>query len=923
MASRIRGAIEAAQQRRRHQRQLTSQEEAIRHADSATNQSPHLNPFSDPSRDNYRTYPYDYYSGADCKVFYGDIWVDDIVNIQFNVNQNKTPIYGYAAQNFNAVAKGRIIVNGTLTIAFKETGYLNLIQRVSETQKNNAYEVIKRKADITRAKAEHRLAEFDPSLTYIGDDAPPNSRINASTAPNGSPQLIRQEETIEEILLGKKAGSALVKNFNRDIKSITSNPHSSTPLGDKERDFEDFAELLEDSIWGDSNGRPYQYDNLLKRADEFDYTRNGGIRVGRGQGKNAEYDGVLNIMLTFGDINDFRAEHTLVVLNDVHFTDTSMIVSPDGTPIGETYSFFARDINRSISSEIMQSINPIKLEVGVDDIEIARLEDIDNIEKKLNQAATSTPWVLNMQARAGLNEFGWRALEGEVLEVYLSMDRGLPLVDRMIEAVEKGFNDTQFSDYVDTDKDQYIIDTWFTSDEKITMVLDQSIPNTRTYKVVAPVRTGFRAPVIYTREDLFGNVGDLPDPIDEVEDTLSLRKKQLDARKRLLDKEQDKLRREQAAIGTEDELAEYQKRRDKADELLQERSDDRASTRLGRAIQDRRVRRAIERQEGAFEEYVDERLTPRADRSLTRDARNRQADLTRSENLYNQQQELLQSDRKAYNASRSKLDETLREQEKEKQEIAKITKKQQPKEPQPDIFEETKNRVETDKVEDARIQEEEDIRKDVKAERPPTQTTPWRARKEEVYVYSQTAREHAERSNFARDAYMTGAVQAIDIQNPNKYAPINFPFGTSLEYFNEETGEGSFYANIPQGNSIRKTRIGFAHAAAVQHHPERGVSITPADPSRDANQDSINPLLHVQTRDQDVRFQEGLTRAFTESGRSIYIASEDQLIEKQDIPIVAWPDQDANRRAIEQNEAQKKEGRRGLSIDDAMNIADL
>lgn len=927
MASRIRGAIEAAQQRRRRQRQLTSQEEAIRHADSATNQSPHLNPFSDPSRDNYRTYPYDYYSGADCKVFYGDIWVDDIVNIQFNVNQNKTPIYGYAAQNFNAVAKGRVIVNGTFTIAFKETGYLNLIQRVSETQKNNAYEVIKRKADITRAKAEHRLAEFDPSLTYIGDDPPPNSRINASTAPNGSPQLIRQEETIEEILLGKKAGSALVKNFNRDIKSTTANPHSSTPLGDKERDFEDFAELLEDSIWGDSNGRPYQYDNLLKRADEFDYTRNGGIRVGRGQGKDAEYDGVLNIMLTFGDINDFRAEHTLVVLNDVHFTDTSMIVSPDGTPIGETYSFFARDINRSISSEIMQSINPIKLEVGVDDIEVARLEDIENIEKKLNQAATSTPWILNMQAKAGLNEFGWRAVEGETLEVYLSMDRGLPLVDRMIEAVEKGFNDTQFSDYVDTDKSQYIIDTWFTLDEKITMVLDQSIPNTRTYKVVAPVRTGFRAPVIYTREDMFSNVSNLPDPIDEVEDTLSLRKKQLDNRKRILNEEQEQLRREQSAIGTEDELSEYQKRRDKADRLLQERADDRASTKLGRTIQDRRVRRAIERQEEAFEEYVDETLTPIADRSLTREARNRQADLARSENLYNQQQESLQSDRKSYNASRSILDETLREQEKEKQEIAKISKptqKKQPKEPQPTIFEEAKNKIEINKIEEARIQEEEAIRRDVKAEQPPTKASPWYAREEEVYIYSQTAKEHAERSNFAREAYMTGAVQAIDIQGgKDKSAPLTFPFATSLEYFNEETGEGAFYANIPQGNSIRKTRIGFAHAAAVQHHPDRGVSITPADPSRDANQDSVHPLLHVQTRDKDVRFQEGLTRAFTESGRSIYIASEDQFVEKQDIPIVAWPDQETNRRIVEQKESEKREGRRGLSIDDAMNIADL
>lgn len=924
MANRIRGAIDSIQQRRRKQRQLTSQEEAIRQADASSNQSPHLNPFSDPSRDNYRTYPYDYYSGSDCKVFYGDIWVDDIVSIQFNVNQNKTPIYGYASQNFNAVAKGRVIVNGTLTIAFKETGYLNLIQRISETQKNNAYDVIKRKADITRAKAEHRLAEFDPSLTYIGDDSPPNSRINASTAPNGSPQLIRQEETIEEILLGKKAGSALVKNFNRDIKSISRNPESSTPLGDKQRDFEDFAELLEDSIWGDSNGRPYQYDNLLKRADEFDYNSNGGINTATGQGTNAEYDGVLNIMLTFGDINDFRAEHTLVVLNDIHFTDTSMVVSPDGTPIGETYSFFARDINRSISNELMQSINPIKLEVGVDDLQIAKLEDIDRIEKKLNQGATSAPWIVNMQARAGLNDFGWRSMSGEILEVYLSMDRGEPLVDRMIEAVEKGFNDSQFADYVETDKSQYIIDTWFTIDEKITMVLDQGIPNTRTYKVIAPVRTGFKSPVVYTREDLFKNVSDLPEPLDEVTEILGRRKQQLANLRAVLDEEQERLKREQTSLGTEDELAEYQKRRDKADKLLQERQDDRAATKLGRAIQDRRVERAIQKQEDALREYVDENLRSQEDRSLTRDARDRRADLSASAETYNEQQEAFKEDRQAYNASRSLLDETLEDQQKEQQQIANLKPKSQPKEQQPSIFEEAKNKVEIEKIDEARIQETNDIRKDVKTENPPTQTSPWYARKEDVYIYSQTAKEHADRSNFAREAYMTGAVQAIDIQGgKDKNAPINFSFGTSLEYFNEETGEGAFYANIPQGNTVRKTRIGFAHAAAVQYHPERGISITPADPTRDSNQDSINPLLHVQTRDKDVRFQEGLTRAFIGSGRSIYIASEDQFIEGEDIPIAAWPDQEANRRVVADKENQRQQGRRGLSIDDAMNIADL
>ena len=78
-------------------------------------------------RKNFLTYPYDYYAGQMARIFFGHIWVDDIVTIQYALNQNKMPVYGYASQQFDAVARGQIIVNGNFTIAFKETGYLNII----------------------------------------------------------------------------------------------------------------------------------------------------------------------------------------------------------------------------------------------------------------------------------------------------------------------------------------------------------------------------------------------------------------------------------------------------------------------------------------------------------------------------------------------------------------------------------------------------------------------------------------------------------------------------------------------------------------------------------------------------------------------------------------------------------------------------
>jgi hypothetical protein len=627
MATRIRGAIEATRQRNRTQKNLASQEESIRIADSSLYQSPHINPFKDTSRDNYRTYPYDYYAGTDCKVFYGDIWVDDIVSIQYAVSQNKSPIYGYASQNYDAVAKGHILVEGTMTIAFKEVGYLNLIQKVSETQKSNAKEVIKRRAETLQAKADYKLAKFDPSLTYFGEGLPPGSQINASYTENGSPQLIRQSDTIEEILLGMKASQSLTKTFG---------------LNEKDRDFEDFAEVLEDSIWGDSNSRPLALRNQLKRADEFDYNYRGGITVGRGQGDLAKYSNCLNIMLTFGDLNDYRAEHTIVLLNDVHFTSSSMIVTPDGTPVAENYTFFARDINKSLSTE-MFNINPIKLNVGLDDVEIAKLEDIDVIEQKLNQAETSTPWILTVKIIAGFNEFGWKPIQSEEIEVSISMDKGTPLVDRMITSVERAMNDTNFSAIVDTKKSQYIIDAWFFRNKNITvdvggdkkvsnmsMVLEQGIPNTRTYRVIAPVRTGFRAPVIYTRDDLYSNIKDLPHPSDEVASILNKNKNYLDIKEAEYLSAKAELDERLGLVGTEDE----EKRLDKA-----RKAEERARGILDSAIEEGdedEIKKAeaslalsqkrVARRQTEFDLELDRDLK---DRDLNREAKDKLHDINR------------------------------------------------------------------------------------------------------------------------------------------------------------------------------------------------------------------------------------------------------------------------------------------------------
>jgi hypothetical protein len=458
-------------------------------------------PNTTPTRDNAQTYPYDYFAGTDCRIFFGDIWVDDIATIQYTVSQSKTPIYGYASQNFDAIARGQVIVEGNLAIAFKETGYLNLIQAQLESQRRNQNTAAQ--AKIQSYKDGSDVKKFIPGLTGINEN-PESISVNFSAT--GSPDVIRQQQTIEEILAKKKGSSSLASNaLGQNIG-----------LGNGSRDFEDFAEVLEDSIWGDSNGKFLELQNKLKRVDEFDYNDKGGIITA----KNSSYSDVLNIMLTFGDLNDFRAEHTIVVLNDVHFLTSSMLVSPDGNPIAEVYSFIARDINKSINVKSNNiNIPTKKLDVGNSAVVLSKLEDIDNVQNYIENnnlaGATVLITIESVLKKDGTWEawnYGFDNSGSKLNSSDFRPNKITPFIDQLSSFVEDQINNNfiafgilskKLSDYSQVIATANFGNLTKGTGDKITMILEQSISDTYTFKVISPVRSGFRSPVLISRDDFF------------------------------------------------------------------------------------------------------------------------------------------------------------------------------------------------------------------------------------------------------------------------------------------------------------------------------------------------------------------------------------------------------------------------------------
>lgn len=65
-----------------------------------------------------------YYSGADVRLYFENIYFNDAVNIQYQVLEQVMPVYGYASYTADRMLRGSRIIQGAFTINFKRGFYL-------------------------------------------------------------------------------------------------------------------------------------------------------------------------------------------------------------------------------------------------------------------------------------------------------------------------------------------------------------------------------------------------------------------------------------------------------------------------------------------------------------------------------------------------------------------------------------------------------------------------------------------------------------------------------------------------------------------------------------------------------------------------------------------------------------------------------
>jgi hypothetical protein len=237
----------------------------------------------------YQRFSTEYFSGCDVAIYFGDVWVDDIVSIDFTLAENVAPLYGYASYTYDAVARGTRLINGRFVIAFKESYYIPAIAN-----------------DIAWKMKHDELVEkpFEFQSTHM-------------------------EDTIEGIL-------SAAKNMARDEFEDMADEYEKSLWGGSSLESMNsrVAEQERTSYFYPDNPNSHRQGNLHKVGFNIMITYGAMER-------ETEISGNQHTAIN----------HTVHTLVGVQLTGVSTQISPTGEPVYEIYDFMARDLDGDFTKQ--------------------------------------------------------------------------------------------------------------------------------------------------------------------------------------------------------------------------------------------------------------------------------------------------------------------------------------------------------------------------------------------------------------------------------------------------------------------------------------------------------------------------------------------------------------------------------------------
>lgn len=245
-----------------------------------------------------------YYSGANVKVYFGDVWVEELASIQYSIEEQVAPVYGFNSYMFDKIARGTRLVSGAFIVNHTESGYIETI-----------LERIAKSID----KEQRNLISNKNLENLIGD--------------------------VQE------------HNSNRTIENLLKI--------DGQENYENYIEGLKSSFWG--SGKASQ-NTIYRSGEGREYQPNYYADSEGSNSKNILKQHGFNILLDFSpsaNVKDFRQclldmkkegslSQTFRSIIGVHLTGENQIIAPNGQPIQTQYNFIARDIDGDVSQLSMK-----------------------------------------------------------------------------------------------------------------------------------------------------------------------------------------------------------------------------------------------------------------------------------------------------------------------------------------------------------------------------------------------------------------------------------------------------------------------------------------------------------------------------------------------------------------------------------------
>jgi hypothetical protein len=233
--------------------------------------------------------------------------------------QSSVPVYGYGNQYYSFMSSGKVIVSGSLTIGFKESGYLLW----------PAKRYIERKTSKEWTSPKFKTQENMIINGYGDSFSNFNQQDPLSAASKAADALRIMRGNVEEVLAS--TDNRVKSNFYQELGALPDNA------------FEDYAEAFEDAVWfgGDAGGNPLVRDLLFSNnLSPSDSISNESIY----QHRRLDQYPPVDLYIVYGDANRESVNHTVKQLLDVSFIGQAQTLEVSGEPVLERYSFMARNI---------------------------------------------------------------------------------------------------------------------------------------------------------------------------------------------------------------------------------------------------------------------------------------------------------------------------------------------------------------------------------------------------------------------------------------------------------------------------------------------------------------------------------------------------------------------------------------------------